>query len=292
MPDVTATTGNTCSDCACRPQCLLGRVDASFPTAWRAHLSERRFRKGELLQRQGERMHCVRVIKIGALLVQRRSDDGVNRSVGMAGCCASLATPAVLQQPAGLSYVALTPGRVCELPLTALKELGPAMDSFALELAREQLLEAERLADWGRIARIRGVVGQMAGALVQLADLQRSTLVRLPSHTVLAALLATTRESVARALAHLAHEGGLLRRDRWHCEIRREALLELACGGRRSAASLQRTRRGTGPADTAGATHHAAASPAIALQPRSSAARSVRHLNVPTPVQTGRLQES
>lgn len=255
-PAATATASaersTLCGDCACQPQCLLGRLDSGTHTAWRTHLTERRFRKGEVLQRQGERMHCVQVVKIGSLLVQRRGDDGVNRPVGLAGCCASLAAPAVLQQPAGLSYVALMPGRVCELPLAALQELGPALGSFALELAREQLREGEQLADWGRIARIRGVVGQMAGALMQLADLQRSTLVRLPSHTALAALLATTRESVARALAQLVHDGRVLRRDRWHCEIRHEPLLELAHGDHRSAARLQRARRGAGANGAAG----------------------------------------
>lgn len=244
MTDLPATAGNTCNDCASQQQCLLGRLDAETRATWRAHLTERRFRKGEVLQRQGESIHCVQVVKVGTLLVQRRGEDGVDRPVGMAGCCEALGAPALLQLPADLSYVAVTPGRVCQLELAPLQGGGRlAQGGFLLELAREQLNAGARLADWGRIARIRGVVGQLSGALLQLAELQRSTLVRLPSHTVLASLLATTRESVARALALLAQEHSVLRRDRWHCEIQRAALLELARGGRRSAANLHQARQ-------------------------------------------------
>lgn len=257
-----APAGSHCNDCICHPQCLLGRLDAATQAAWRPHLAERRFRKGEVLQHQGESARCVQVIKVGTLLVQRRGDDGVNYPVGMTGCCEALAAPALLEQPAGLSYLALTPGRMCELHLPPLHDGAPAPQGLLLELAREQLLAATRLADWGRIARIPGVTGQMAGALLLLADLQRSTLVRLPSHTVLAALLATTRESVARALAQLVRQGGVLRRDRWHVDIQRQPLLELARGSRRSAANLHRARHAANDsADAANSADSAAAAP-------------------------------
>ena len=259
MTDHPSSGGHICNDCACQQQCLLGRLDPQTRAAWRGHLTERRFRKGEMLQRQGESIHSVQVVKIGTLLVQRRGDDGVEHPVGMAGCCEALGAPALLQQPADLSYVAVTPGRVCQLDLAPLLGAGRQFQGeFLLELAREQLNANARLSDWGRIARIRGVVGQLAGALLQLAELQRSTLVRLPSHTVLAALLATTRESVARALALLAQEQGVLRRDRWHCEIQRAPLLALTRGGRRSAANLYQARAAARTTPAAQAPVHAA----------------------------------
>lgn len=106
MTDHPSSGGHTCNDCACQQQCLLGRLDPQTRAGWRGHLTERRFRKGEMLQRQGESIHSVQVVKIGTLLVQRRGDDGVEHPVGMAGCCEALGAPALLQQPADLSYVA------------------------------------------------------------------------------------------------------------------------------------------------------------------------------------------
>ncbi|AVP57043.1 hypothetical protein [Pulveribacter suum] len=79
---------------------------------------------------------------------------------------------------------------------------------------------------------MRGVPAQLAGALLQRTELQRSTLVRLPGQVVLPALLATARESVARALALLEREQALARRARWQCEIERAQLSAWAKGAR------------------------------------------------------------
>ena len=56
-------------------------------------------------------------------------------------------------------------------------------------------------------------------ALMLMADEQGSRTVQLPSQVTLAALLATTRESVARALRQLDDSGHLQRIDRWHGEL-------------------------------------------------------------------------
>ena len=48
---------------------------------------------------------------------------------------------------------------------------------------------------------------------------QRSQAIRLPSHVALAALLSTTRETIARSLRQLEAAGHILRHDRWHCEV-------------------------------------------------------------------------
>jgi len=234
-PRANRSNGSRCDHCACQQQCLLGRLDRELPAAWRGAVSEAPFRKGEVLQRQGDGVTGeLRMVKLGLLVIQRGGArrEG-ERPVGMAGCGQVLGLPALLAQPAELSFVAVTPGRLCRVALAPQCQGGAGLPVGVLrELAREQLQTGARLADWGRIARVRGVAAQLAGALLQLAELQRSTLVRLPSQAVLAALLATTRESVARALALLAREQALLRRDRWHCEIEREQLSAWVDGGR------------------------------------------------------------
>lgn len=225
-----APTRKACPDCACRTHCLLGRQAAAVRSAWEPHVRERRFRKGEVLQRQGHVPATMQVVKVGTVLLQRRAADGVDRPVGMAGCGQAMGTSALLRRPADLSCVAVAPGRLCEIDVARLEQGGLLGTDFFRDLALDQWRGQALLADWARILHVRGSAGQLAGALLLLADLQRSCLVRLPSHSVLAGLLFTTRETVARGVALLTREGGLVRHDRWHGEIVRGRLTELARG--------------------------------------------------------------
>lgn len=224
--------------------------------AWEPHVRERRFRKGEVLQRQGSLLATVLIVKVGTVLLQRSAADGVDRPIGMAGCGQTLGTPALLQLPADLSCVAVMPGRVCEIALAPLWQDGWQSAEFSRTVAFDQVQAHGLLADWARILRIKGMPGQLAGALLLLAGLQRSTLVRLPSHAVLAALLATTRETVARGIALLTREEGLRRHDRWHCAIASDRLAELAQGPQATGVARS-TAGGIDPMSDAQPTHRA-----------------------------------
>lgn len=216
-----------CPSCICKPHCLLGNQREAELQAWAPFLTERAFRKGERLLQQGHTESTLRVIKVGMVLALRSGDDGHQRPVGMVGCGQLLGSTALLQQPASLSCDTLSSGRVCEVDIATVRSKGLVDHAFLQSLTLNYLQTNERLADWARIARIRTVMGQLAGTLLQLSSLQRSTLVRLPNHAVLAALLASTRETVARTLRQLEAQQGLTRRDRWHCEIERTRLQAL-----------------------------------------------------------------
>lgn len=229
-----APSSKGCPACACQAQCLLGCQREAVRQCWAPHVTERAFRKGDLLLQQGQTPPTFKVIKVGTTLALRSGDDGVERPVGMFGSGQLLGSTALLQQPAALSCQALTAGRVCEVTVAAVGQQGLVNTEFLRDLALAYVQTNARLADWARVARIRSVAGQLAGTLLQLASLQRSTLVRLPSHTVLAALLATTRETIARTLRQLDVQQCVVRRDRWHCEIHRARLTALAAGGANS----------------------------------------------------------
>jgi len=213
----------------------LGQQSTAASPPWIEHLQEVNFSKGDVLLRQGEVPTTVKVVKTGMLLALRGGEDGVDRPIGILGCGQLLGSTALLGQPAGLTCQALSNGRWCEVPVTALQQTGLHDAQFLQALALAYAQTHERMADWARVVRARTAMGQLAGTLLQLSILQRSTLVRLPSHHVLAALLATTRETIARTLRQLADNGCLLRRDRWHCEIQRQSLLAL-CAERSTAA--------------------------------------------------------
>ena len=187
--------------------------------------------KGDMLLRQGETASFFRIVKVGTTTLLRSAEDGVERPVGMCGHGQTLGSTVLLGQPATFSCLALSPVRVCEVPIAPLLHSGLVDQAFLWELAVSYAQTNAHLADWARIVRIRTVAGQVAGTLLQLAALLRSTLVRLPSQSALAALLATTRETIARTLRQLEQQACLVRRDRWHCEIERDALLALASSG-------------------------------------------------------------
>ncbi|MDA8522240.1 Crp/Fnr family transcriptional regulator [Acidovorax sp. NCPPB 4044] len=224
------TDRKTCHDCSSRHQCLIGRQSDAARAPWAAMVEERRFRKGDVLQHQGETAGAVAVIKVGTALLQRAGADQVARPVAIAGCGQALGTSAVLGTPEDLTWVALMEGRLCEVPAAALLRAGGGGTEFLQSLLREEVQARARLADWSGLLRRRGVTAQLASALLQLSQLQRSTLVRLPTHTVLASLLATTRETVARSLTQLALHGAVVRHDRWHCAIVRGPLMALLEG--------------------------------------------------------------
>lgn len=229
MPS-SETDRKPCHECTSRLQCLIGRQSDAGRAPWAGLVEERRFRKGDVLQRQGETAKSVAVLKVGTALLQRTGVDGTPRPVAMAGCGQALGTGAVAGTPEDLAWVAVLEGRMCHVPAAALLRSGGVGVEFLHALLREEALARTRLADWSGLLRLRGVPAQLASALLQLSHLQRSTLVRLPTHTVLASLLATTRETIARSLTQLAQQGAMVRHDRWHCAIVREPLVALLEG--------------------------------------------------------------
>ncbi|AVS75463.1 Crp/Fnr family transcriptional regulator, partial [Paracidovorax cattleyae] len=217
----------TCHECSSRRLCLIGRQGDATRAPWPALVQEHRFRKGDVLQNQGETAESISVLKVGTALLQRTGPDAVARPVAMAGCGQALGTGAVLGTPERLTWVAVQEGRLCRIPAAALVHSGGLDSEFLQALLQEEAQAQERLADWSGLLHLRGVPAQLASALLQLSQLQRSTLVRLPTHTVLASLLATTRETIARSLTQLAQQGAVIRHDRWHCAIVRAPLVAL-----------------------------------------------------------------
>ncbi|GKT21800.1 Crp/Fnr family transcriptional regulator [Acidovorax sp. SUPP3334] len=241
-PDIALSTGSAiplCQSCACRSHCLLGRAPWEVQRA--CGLVERRFRKGERLTLEGRAVPVLQIVKIGTVLLHRRGTDGQDLPVGMAGCGQALGTTPLFAAPMALSATAVADGRLCEMPAAALTagHGGPALTGLLHALSQEHARAQAQLADWSRLLRVRRATARLAGALLLLADLQRSSLVRLPTQALLASLLATTHETVARGLAHIERAGGLARQDRWHCAIARPRLAGLARGAETPVSAAQ-----------------------------------------------------
>lgn len=212
------------------PHCLLGQLPQAASQLWRPHIRERSLAKGQTLQTQDSVAHEFQVIKLGFVLAMRRGDDGVARPVALFGNSHALGSPGWLQQPSAMHFEALGPGRICCVDITTIARQGLVDADFVLALATHYTHSNALLAEWARIVRIPGVLRQLSATLVQLSRLQSSRLVRLPSQGALAALLATSRETIARSLHRLAQLGALDRMDRWHCTLCPEVLLRISGG--------------------------------------------------------------
>ena len=218
-----------CAHCACQHLCLLGQMEPEVRLRWQPLVVERAFRKGSGLLRQGEALAVFRVLKLGTAMLLRSSEFGVERPVGLCGHGQALGSTMLLGQPALLSCIAMSPVRVCEVPIAPLWAKGLINQDFLWKLAITYAQTNAHMADWGRVMRIPTVAGQVAATLLQLAALQHTTLVRLPGQSALAALLATSRESIARTLRQFELEACVVRHNQRDYEIHRAPLLA-RCG--------------------------------------------------------------
>jgi CRP/FNR family transcriptional regulator, cyclic AMP receptor protein len=208
-----------CQLCAARLTCLVGQLPRAQQEKLDPMLRELGFRKGDLLQTEGTAPHVVRTIKLGTVMLTRCGPDGAHHPVALAGRGHLLGMWGMLDKPAQVGAQALSAGRVCELPVAALRHT-LHQDATLLDALHHQMAQAfARLADWSQVMRLRGLPRQLMATLMLLANEQGTRTVHLPSQVALAALLSTSRESVARALRRLQLDGHVRRIDRWHAEL-------------------------------------------------------------------------
>lgn len=218
-PARSATPTQRCQVCAARMTCLIGQLPVLHQERLDPLIREMAFRKGESLQTEGADPGVVRTVKLGTVMLHRTGPDGISRPVALAGRGHLFGLWCLYGQSTQVSGQALTTGRVCELPVPALRavlEEEPELKG----LLHQQMVETfNRLADWSQLMRLRGLPRQLVSALLLMAREQGTRTVHLPSQSALAALLCTSRESVARTLSLLEDQGYLHRADRWHGEL-------------------------------------------------------------------------
>lgn len=214
-----AAPAQRCQQCAARLTCLIGRLPRAHQERLDNLLRELRFRKGEVLQTESLATGVVRTVKLGTVMLTRTGPDSGRHPVAMVGRGHLLGMCGLLDKPTQVGAEALSPGRMCEVPVAALRHT-LLQDAALLDTLHHHMANAfARLADWSQVMRLRGLPRQLMAALMLLAQEQGTRTVHLPSQVALAALLSTSRESVARALRQLGEAGHLRRVDRWHGEL-------------------------------------------------------------------------
>jgi CRP-like cAMP-binding protein len=210
MPTPKSALG--CTDCATRPACLLNLLSDEETRAIQPYIERRRFHHGDRISTEGELSRFVRLLKIGDAFSYRRGLDGQERPIGIAGRGTACGLFGYFGQPNQVSEIAATSLRVCEITHENLRRVAATNAALSEHLTSVAASGCGLIAAWSEGMRVRGLVNQLAYALVLLSQ-------------ALAELLGTTRETIARAFATLKTEGGLQLLERRKCSIDREMLL-------------------------------------------------------------------
>jgi len=225
LPVRNAGRGVDCQECALRKACALYRLQSEEHGVIGPPVRERVFRRGDVLLEEGEAAVFLRVVKMGTAFGYRRGVDGRSRPIGIVSRGGALGVFALFDMPGQATCVAITPVRVCEIPVAALRHAGACSPTQVAQVTRSVVETFAALSAWSEAMRLPGVVEQLAYVLVLLADASRAPVVELPSQAALAELLGTRRETIARALRALEQEGGLRRHERRRCQVSRHQLL-------------------------------------------------------------------
>jgi CRP/FNR family cyclic AMP-dependent transcriptional regulator len=222
-----------CQHCAIRQECVFGRLDDAERAFLEPQIRQRVFHRGDALVEEGKVASFVRIVKLGTAFAYRHGLDGRSRPIGVIGRGNAFGIFGVFDSPSQASVVALTTVRICEIPVVGLRNTSTCGSKLLVQMTRAVVETFAAITAWSEAMRLSGVINQLAYILVLLADANKASLVALPSHSALAELLGTRRESVARALGTLESEGGIHRHERKRCEVFRSKLLARLSQGTR-----------------------------------------------------------
>jgi CRP-like cAMP-binding protein len=214
---------NRCTECATRMHCFVGSVPKAAAVIGPL-VRERSSQQGEMIARQGDRDSVFKVIKIGTVVVCRNDAGGVPRPVGFATRGTVFGIVSYMGQPNMLSVVAASSARYCEIAADTVRLLERDDEAVRQGLGKVYMDNMLTAVKWTAVVGRKGVVSQVAGVLELLAEQESSTSISIPTHTAMAQLIGTTRESVARALTTLEKSGGLQKISQRRCSIHPQLL--------------------------------------------------------------------
>lgn len=216
MPKAALSVGSRCDLCSTRQRCIVSSLPAERVGALQGQIVERAVPLGGQIEEQGLRSLSLKVIKLGLFKGLRCSAGGERLPVCLQGKGHVAGLNNLYRQPAALTLVAITPARVCELPVRLVDEIATADRDFRRCLFQALARYVDNLADWSRVLRGGGVTTQLGEALRLIAQEEGRAAFRIPSHTELARILGTRRETVARHIGLLIEAQRFVKTDRWH----------------------------------------------------------------------------
>ena len=177
---------------------------------------ERSVAVGETLEIQGARSQTLGVVKVGLLKGLRRGPGDVDKPIVLMGKGRLIGFTQPFGQPATLSLVTITPTRVCEVDIQAIRDLAMLHAPFLQALYKTIADFIGCIANWSHLLRQESYLVKVCVALHLIAAEEGSQSFRIPSHTELAHVLGARRETIARHITLLIEKGLFKKIDRWH----------------------------------------------------------------------------
>lgn len=221
-----------CRGCATRSICFLGKLPRPDLDVLQLQIHKQNFHRNDVLCIEAEVASSLKIVKLGTVFGYRLGMDGHRRPIGIAGRGAVFGIFSFYGQPNQASAIAVSTGRICEIPVAVLKEHAAVSSVLREQLLLTVVRSYGAALTWSEAMRLRGVVNQLAYTVLLLGDAQNNTVIELPTHTALAALLGTTRETIVRALTALEVDGAVRRLERKKFELFEARLTERLGGNR------------------------------------------------------------
>lgn len=215
-----------CAQCVVAAQCpvTLRRQQAGPDSAAMAPQA-RLWRRGQVLQRQGEAGARTAFVKLGLMAIRRLDASGRERAIAVIGPATLLGQSSTFERATMFTVQALTPVATCEFSprlVQDLVQLPVSASDFVLQHTRQVIAT---LADWSLLLRLPRLEHRLTLALQLLARMQPAGAVRVPNQTVLAELLGAQRESINRVWKDLELRGVVRRRSGGSVDINHALLL-------------------------------------------------------------------
>jgi len=177
---------------------------------------ERTVAVGETLENQDARIQTLGVVKIGLLKGLRRGPGKVEKPIVLMGKGRLIGFTQPFEQPATMSLITITPTRVCEAEVQAIRDIAMHHAPFQQAIYKTIADFIGCIADWSHLLRQESYLNKVCLALHLIAAEEGSQAFRIPSHTELANVLGARRETIARHIALLIEKGLFKKVDRWH----------------------------------------------------------------------------
>ncbi|MDO8887224.1 MAG: Crp/Fnr family transcriptional regulator [Hydrogenophaga sp.] len=205
-----------CDQCSTQSRCLFATLpQATHEQLW-LQARERTVAVGERLETQGAHAQTLGVIKVGLLNGLRRGPGGEDKPIVLLGKGRLVGFAAPFGQPSMLSLVTITPTRVCEVDVQAIREIAMHHPPFQQALYKTIADFLGCMGDWSHLLRQESYLTKVCVALHLIAAEEGNQSFRIPSHTELANVLGARRETIARHIALLIETGLFRKIDRWH----------------------------------------------------------------------------
>ncbi len=206
----------SCHACRFKPECLPAELDGEPLNAFERNVlrQSRPVKAGQVLVRQGEEMHALYALRVGALKAVITTADGTERVIGFRfpGAIIGLAEPEQTQW--ARTFVALEDAWLCRIPMDAVTE------HLRRQLVKLMSHQLRQEYNYHLNLAFKSTAEKVGAFLLELSDTwhrrqlaaQRFT---LPMHyTDMASYLGMRHESVCRTLGSLEQQGLVTREGR------------------------------------------------------------------------------